>query len=902
MSRPLVATYRLQFREGTGFAQAQDLVPYLGQLGASHLYASPIFAASAGSTHGYDVVDYNRFEPDLGGDGGFNQMSDALIRADLGLVLDFVPNHMGVSPRNSWWEDVLRWGRESWHAETFDISWDAEKILIPTLGKPYGEALESGDLAIVYDEERREIRFSASGYTLPVDPRTLSHVFAFVEHEERDRLVRRFSSAVPADGEELGERFAEHVADPAFLAALRKGIEAINADKAALHAFHEAQTWRLAWWRLAREKLSYRRFFEIADLIGVRQEMRRVFRESHQTIMRLARERRLDGIRIDHVDGVADPKGYLHELDQNFQSLRRDVFIHVEKILTGPERLRTSWNIAGTTGYEFIQAVANLFVDGRQEEAMTRAYQDFVGETEDLRAMIAEQKRAIFTHNLAGELSVLTTEALNVAERGLSTRDFGRDDLSRSIVEVATELPVYRTYVGVDGVPEKDVEVIDQAVARAQAGREVEAQEPVAFVGRLLKLAFEDGRDVTGALKFTRRFQQTTGAVMAKAVEDTVFYRYNRLIALNEVGGEPDHYGADTAAFHDQMLIRLEDQPDGLMALSTHDTKRGEDARARIYALSEAPEAWSEIVERAAEALKGFRVDLGNGRLSPDPATEWGFYQSLLGVLPADFDPADETAAAAIAKRLQAFAEKAVREAKRFTSWTAPAEDYEAALKSFVEAALSPAQSGSFLAAFWREVQPFVVAGALNSLAQTLIRLAAPGVPDIYQGTEFYDLSLVDPDNRRKVDFEARARAMANGEGVEQALAHWRDGEVKAKLTAAALKARRQAPTLFTTGKYLPLEVTGPMAQHVVAFARTDDEGRVAVAVAPRLAHELLGNKAERPMPDPDRWADTALRLPSQIAGARFENVLTLQEVRGAPSLLLRDLLADLPVALLLAD
>ncbi|WP_182086916.1 malto-oligosyltrehalose synthase [Aureimonas sp. ME7] len=902
MSRPLVATYRLQFREGTGFGEARDLIPYMKTLGVSHLYASPIFSASPGSTHGYDVVDYNHFEEDLGGDKGFNGLSDALMAADLGLMLDFVPNHMGVSPENAWWEDVLRWGRDSHFAQTFDISWEAEKILVPTLGKPYGEALKEGDLTVVYNEARRELRFSAGGYELPIDPRTLSHVFAFVEHGERERMVRRFSAAVPADGEELNERFAEHVADASFLAALKAGVEAINADRQALHALHEAQTWRLAWWRLAREKLSYRRFFEIADLIGVRQEMRRVFRESHRTILRLARERRLDGIRIDHVDGVADPKNYLADLHQAFEAIGRDVTIHVEKILTGPERLRRSWNIEGTTGYEFISAVAGLYVDASKEDAMTDAYEAFLGEAEDLRQMIVEQKRLIFTHNLAGELAFLTDEALSVAARDLDTRDFGRDAMTRSIVEVAAALPVYRTYASVDGVPDDDVKVIDDAVTLAQSRREVEADRPVAFVGRLLKLDFEDGRDVTGALNFTRRFQQTTGAVMAKAVEDTTFYRYNRLIALNEVGGEPDHYGADVAAFHEAMAIRSEDQPEGLMASSTHDTKRGEDARARIYALSEAPETWNEIVAKASATLQPWRQPVGEDLVSPDPASEWGFYQALLGVLPADLDPSDSEVRENVSKRLVAFVEKAAREAKRYTTWTAPAEDYESALKGFVEAALSKAESGEFLEGFWREVQPFVVAGALTSLSQTLIKLTAPGVPDIYQGTEFYDLSLVDPDNRRAIDFKARADAMTDGHGVAEALPHWRDGRVKAKLTAAALKARIQAPALFTTGRYVPLEVTGEKSDHVVAFARADDEGRFAVVVAPRLSLALLGREASVPMPEASAWGDTAIKLPSQMSGARFEDILNLKPVAGAGSLRLADILADLPVALLVAE
>lgn len=896
-----VATYRLQFREGTDFAKAREIVPYLKTLGVSHLYASPIGPASEGSTHGYDVSDYNSFEEDLGGEAGFRALSDALRAEGLGLVIDFVPNHMGVSPKNAWWEDVLRWGRESRYAQTFDISWEAEKILIPILGKPYGEALKDGDLSVVFDEEKRELRFDSSGYTLPLDPRTYAKVFAFLDDENRDRLVRRFASADPADRDDLAERFAERLSDTGFRASLDRALGSINADRDALHALHEDQHWRLAWWRLAREKLSYRRFFEIAELIGVRQEMRRVFRESHRLMVRLAEEGRLDGIRIDHVDGVADPKNYLLDLRAAFQAVGAEPMIHVEKILTGPERLRSSWKIEGTTGYEFITALSGLYVDASKEEAMTQAYENFLGGPDDLRATIAEQKRHILEHNLAGELSVLTDLALQVAGRGLDTRDLGRDAIRRSIVEVATALPVYRTYVGVDGVPSKDVEIVDDAVEAAQAGREVEADEPVAFVGRLLKLDFEDGRDVSGALDFTRRFQQTTGAVMAKAVEDTAFYRYNRLIALNEVGGEPDHYGSDVEAFHDEMEVRTKDQPLGLMATSTHDTKRGEDSRARLYALSEDPEGWAAIVADAAEALSSYRVEIGDGLVSPDPATEWGFYQSLLGVLPADFDPGDATARADIRDRLTAFMEKAVREAKRFTTWTAPNEPYEAGVKGFVEAALDPQKSGDWLARFWRDCQPFVVSGAVNSLSQTLLKLTAPGIPDIYQGTEFYDLSLVDPDNRRKFDFDVRRTAMADGQTPAEALAAWRDARVKAKLTAAALKARIEAPELFTTGVYEKLEVTGERAEHVVAFLRRDEAGRAALVVVPRLVHTLLKGR-EEPSGLASHWRDTAVVLPEALVGRRFDDALgTGSWFEAGNRVALADLLENLPVALLMS-
>ncbi|MER0238981.1 malto-oligosyltrehalose synthase [Fulvimarina sp. MAC8] len=897
MSAPLVSTYRLQFREGTDFAAARDLARYWKRLGISHLYASPIFAASEGSTHGYDVTDYNALEEDLGGIGGFMEMSNALSSADIGLILDFVPNHMGVSPQNHWWEDVLRWGEESRYAYTFDIAWEAKRILVPVLGKPYGDALEAGDLTIVLDEAAPAFRFDAAGYGLPVDPRTYGHVFGLMDHDERDRLVRRFSVSTPPEADELRERLSEHLQDSGFREALDAAIETINADRQALHALHEAQAWRLAWWRTARERLTYRRFFEIADLIGVRQEMRRVFRESHQMIIRLARERRLDGIRIDHVDGLADPKTYLDDLNQAFRAVRRSPTIHVEKILTGEERLRSSWAIDGTTGYEFITALSGLYVDPKREEGMSEAYHTFLGRREDLRAMILAEKRSIFLRNLAGELTVLTGLALDVASRGLSTRDLGRDTLARSIVEVAAALPVYRTYGSVDGVPRRDVAIIDDAVDLAMTRREVEADEPIQFIGRLLKLDFEDGEDVAGALNFTRRFQQTTGAVMAKAVEDTVFYRYNRLISLNEVGGEPDQYGADIEAFHEAMQIRLEDQPSGLVATTTHDTKRGEDARARIYTLSEAPGRWRSLVSNFAAVMTAWRKDIEPDLFSPDPATEWGLYQSLLGVLPTDFDPADKEQCEEIAERLTAFAEKAVREAKRYTSWTAPAEKYENALRAFVEAMLDP--EGELIGEFWSSVQPFVTAGALNSLSQTVIKLTAPGVPDIYQGTEFYDFSLVDPDNRRAVDFDARIEALEAEADPAALLSDWRSGHLKARITAAGLRMRQGAPSVFTTGRYVPLEVEGPGAGWIVAFARVSEDGITAITIAPRMTLSLLDGQLDPAVPA-ERWQDTRVILPDDLTSKTFTDVLTDAEWTGS-EIQVADVLGVLPVAMLIS-
>jgi len=667
------------------------------------------------------------------------------------------------------------------------------------------------------------------------------------------------------------------------------------ADLEAIHELHEAQVWRLAHWRAARETLTYRRFFEIADLVGLRVERASVFDDVHARLLELVAAGDIQGLRIDHVDGLADPKSYLERL----QEISGGTYLLVEKILGPDEDLRADWPTDGTTGYEFILSLANLLVDPRGEDAMTAAYNAFLGEEIDYHALALETKRRLLARNLAGELDRLKDMALSLAAKDPMTRDYGPDTLRRAIVELTAVLPVYRTYVNVAGPAEADRELIETAAEAAKTTREVENEGALDFLKRVLLLDFAEPEDQTTALEFATRFQQTTGPVMAKALEDTLFYRYNRLIALNEVGGEPERFGAPPDQFHAAMTRRLARQPFGLSTTSTHDTKRAEDARARIYAISEMPEGWAAAVARWSSLNASLRE---GGGLALDAETEWAFYQALLGVWPPMLTPDDAGGLNALADRMVQFMLKAVREAKSFTSWTAQDADYEGTVERFTRGALDPARSRAFLDDFLCTCQPLFVAGALNSLSQTLIKLTAPGVPDLYQGCELWDFSLVDPDNRRPVDFGLRHElAHKNGPDDPAALIRdWRSGAVKMHVLKAGLALRARRPRLFAEGDYRPLMVEGPCAGNLVAFARVLGLDAVVV-VAPRIALGLLEGQTE-PIIPATRWQDTMIRLPGDLAGWRWRNMLHEAPEQRDREIHAGLILGNFPCAILLGD
>ena len=893
------ATYRLQFRNGMTFDGAAKLAPYLARLGISHLYAAPIFQAEPGSTHGYDVVDNRFIDSSLGGDAGFERMVAALRAEGIGIVLDFVPNHMSASTYNPYWRDVLEWGEASDCAQFFDIDWSASKLLVPALGTSYGRALEEGKFGLHFDARDGGMTFTYYGLKLPLTPTSYAQVLMRAEGEDFAEWARRFAVATPQTSAELKTELAVAAQDATVRGAIEQALAEVAGDTEALHELHEMQIWRLTHWRAARETLTYRRFFEITDLVGIKEERPRVFDEMHVRLFELVEAGQVDGIRLDHIDGLADPKGYLERLQKTVGEVD-PFYLVVEKILRSGEELRADWPVAGTTGYEFIRALADLLTDPRGENGMTRAYCDFLQEEVDYEAMILDAKRMMMIRNLAGELEHLKDMVGALAMRGLATRDLGNDTLRRAIIELAAALPVYRTFVDVTGAQDEDRAILAAAAEKAKAARQVEDEEAIDFLRRVLELDLEAPEDQAAALEFAIRFQQTTGPVMAKALEDTAFYRYNRLIALNEVGGEPDRFGAPPDAFHAAMGQRLRHQPAGLSTTSTHDTKRGEDSRARLYVLSEMPEAWAAAVYRWTVLNAEFRR-VSDDLVTPEPEVEWMFYQALAGAWPPDLACDDATGLAALADRMAEFMLKAVREAKVHTSWTGQNVEYEAAVESFTRAALDPAKAGPFLQNFTAMCGLVFLAGALNSLSQTAIKLTAPGVPDIYQGAELWELSLVDPDNRRAVDYErCQALQATIGEAAPDALlADWRSGAVKMRLLHAVLALRARAHDLFASGEYAPLVVEGSAAENILAFARVSGT-QATITIVPRICLSLLSGEST-PLVPAESWGDTKVKLPANLSGQSWRDVVT-GAAHGGQSLSVGEVLRAFPVSILASD
>lgn len=891
MTVPL-ATYRIQLRNGMDFDAVAALAPYLAALGVSHCYLSPISAAMPGSTHGYDVVDFGAIDPALGGREGFVAMAQELARHGLKILLDIVPNHMAASPNNAWWRDVLEWGQASPRAHHFDIDWSAPKLLLPVLGTHYAAALAEGALALSYDRGAGALFLRYGELDLPLTPPSYGHVLGLAADHRISELALRFATSSPGGAQELMAALAELLA--ADETGLADAVSAINADPAALHHIHEQQVWRLAHWRLARENLTYRRFFEISDLVGVRVEEPAVFDDVHATVVELVRDGLVHGLRIDHIDGLADPLSYLHRLRA---VVGEETYIVVEKILGPGEALRADWPVAGTTGYEFIADLAHLFVHPRQE-ALTGAYAAATGESPDVDAAVTAAKRRTFNRNLAGELDHLAHLAAELAHAEIATRDLGSNTLRRAIVELASALPVYRTYVDAAGASQEDRDLIARAVARARATGEVEDELAFDLLADLMTLTGETPERQAAALGFATRFQQTSGPLMAKSLEDTVFYRFNRLIALNEVGGEVSVERVSPGRVHAAMIRRLKEAPHALSATATHDTKRGEDARARLYAVSEDPERWSAAVARWMRINAPLRSD-AHGEPLPGPNAEWLYYQSLLGAWPPALRPDDRDGLSALSRRMAAFMVKAAREAKRHTSWTRIDADYEEALETFVNDSLDPGRSAAFLADFAETARPFLFAGCITSLTQLVIKLLAPGVPDIYQGSELWDLSLVDPDNRRPVDYAAR-RAYLNQETRSPAelLAQWEDGAVKLAVLCRTLAVRARFGAAINDADYLPLDVDGPRSDTIFAFARRA-AGKIAIVIGTRFAYGLFAATG-RPTLAADVWRGTRLVCPPELNATRLASVFDPHGASVADGYLdLGQVLGSFPVAVL---
>jgi (1->4)-alpha-D-glucan 1-alpha-D-glucosylmutase len=887
------STYRVQLHHEFTFCDLAAIADYLAELGVTHAYCSPSLQAVAGSTHGYDVVDPHRLNRELGGVEGYAEMVDRLQGNGLGQVLDIVPNHMAIDPRdNRWWWDVLANGRSSPHARYFDIDWDSPErkltgsVLVPILGDHYGRVLEAGELQVARDGGSFVLRYF--DHVLPLSPRSVDDLLA--------RAASRASSAdlavisaglgslphalivepdVAAErhrrGRLLQDRLAQLVAtQPAVAAAIDAEVEAVNADYDILDDLLQRQNYRLAFWRTASEELDYRRFFNIETLVGLRVEDEEVFEDTHSVIVALVVGGLIDGLRIDHVDGLLDPAGYLERL----REATGDIWVVVEKILAPDEELPEDWPAAGTTGYEFLNRVNGLFVARDNLGELTSLYRDFSGVTGDYADLVREAKFQIMREELAAEVDRLTDLLATVAERHRRYRDYTRRELREGLQEVLAAFGVYRTYARPGNpVPEFDRQVIDRAVCEAQVRRSDLDPELFNFLGALLRLEYAGAREE----EFAARFQQFSGPVMAKGVEDTVFYRYNRLVSLNEVGGSPDLVDGAVDRFHGHNCRVEARWPTTQLTLATHDTKRGPDTRARINVLSEIPGPWRAAVTAWAERNARYW-----GEQEPDRNAEYLLYQTLVGAWPIETD------------RVVAYMEKATKEAKVNTSWVSPNPVYDGALRAFVTRILADQGFVADLEEFLASSR-IVAAGRVNSLAQTALLLTSPGVPDIYQGTELWDHSLVDPDNRRPVDYEVRRRLLAGlrkRDGTPPPVGD--DGAAKLWLTHRVLADRRVRPDAYgPASEYHSLSVDGPDRSHVVAFSRSGGVVTVvprlarAWAPVPGLADGQVQAQAPVPVPASAEQPDARLVLPpgswtDVLSGARFDGAVSVAELWAA--------------------
>ncbi|MBV8397228.1 MAG: malto-oligosyltrehalose synthase, partial [Acetobacteraceae bacterium] len=888
----------------------------------------PLLKARPGSTHGYDIVDHHAINPELGGEPALRRLIAALRARDMGLILDIVPNHMGVGGAdNTWWLDVLEWGRASSFAEYFDIDWEPAdptlrgRVLAPFLGTSYGEALEGGDLVLRFDPESGRLYVSAyDTHCFPIDPRQ----YATVLREGQgafDDIAARFSAIGPGAGGREGMRARAEDARQALRQAAIDDPDAMEAvlrafahdspeGRESLHRLLERQNYRLAWWRAAGDEINWRRFFDINSLAGIRVELPQVFDDTHECILSLYAEGLIDGVRIDHVDGLADPRAYCRKLRRRLDAAARSrpktlptgpAVIWVEKILAPHEYLPTDWLTDGTTGYDFMNEVSALLHDPAGEAPLTQLWAGLTGRPAAFEEEARPARRQIVRESLFSELYSTATALHRIARRDLHTRDYTLTAIRRALEELLVHFPVYRIYSGLAGISERDARVLAWAMAGARRTLRRADQPLLELVGRWL--SGEDWRDVPPGprrqerLRAMVRFQQLSSPTAAKSIEDTAFYRYGRLLSRNEVGAEPSQFAFTPAAFHAVNRERRRRYPRALLATATHDHKRGEDTRVRIAVLSEIPDEWESALNRWMRLNAPLKREV-EGHQAPDTADEIMLYETLVGAWPLDLFAEDRKGLDAFRTRIWAWQEKALREAKRLTSWAAPNDDYEAACREFLNQILDPDRPSHLaqeIAALAARIAP---AGALNGLTQTLLRCTSPGVPDLYQGTEFWDLSLVDPDNRRPVDFAARARTLADDEAPVDAIGHWQDGRVKEAVIARALAFRRRAPGLFAQGTYVPLKLEGKMADHALAFARVH-EGRAAVTVVTRLAARLEGVQ-EVPLVGDAAWQGTAIILPRNLNGRRIDDVLGGPGgADGSGRLLLAGLLARLPVALL---
>jgi (1->4)-alpha-D-glucan 1-alpha-D-glucosylmutase len=976
------ATYRLQFNHQFKFSDAKDIVSYLHELGISDIYASPYFKAQKGSLHGYDILDHNQLNPEVGTAGEYDQLIEELRARGMGQVLDIVPNHMSIaSDENLWWTDVLENGPSSIYSSFFDIDWKPvkdeleDKVLLPILGDQYGNVLENQELRLGFEQGAFFIDYYDR--KLPIAPASYTKILKYAIEElegkigKEDLHFQEFLSILTAldhlpprtekKREKVEERRREkevikrrlqnlYVESQEVRSFIDRNVLIFNGEKGSPKSFEllddllNDQVYRLSHWRVAMEEINYRRFFDINELAAIRMENSIVFQEANRLIFQLIREGKVTGLRVDHIDGLNHPLEYLcrlqkgsfvqffrrfepvfgesvqeeigrvydKEISQN-SFLQMPLYVVGEKILIRGERMPEGWPLFGTTGYGFLNSLNGIFIEMENAKAFEGLYSRFIRSKMNYQDLVYEKKKLIMEVSMSGEVNGLGHYLNRLSEKNRHTRDFTLRSLTTAIVETIACFPVYRSYVGPDGVDERDRRYIEQAVSRAKRKNPAMSATTFDFLQRVLLLQYPDNSqeaDKMEWLDFVMRFQQVTGPVMAKGLEDTVFYIYNRFVSMNEVGGNPEWFGTPLETFHGQNIERTKNWPHSFLATSTHDTKRSEDVRARINVLSEIPDEWREHVTRWTR-MNSKHKTMVDGQWAPDRNEEYLLYQTLVGTWP--IRSISQAEYEILRQRMKDYMIKATREAKVNTSWISPNLLYEEGLLKFIEAILSPSLHNHFLwdlETFQKKISRF---GMFNSLSQTLLKITSPGVPDFYQGTEIWDFSLVDPDNRRPVDYSVRKalfqelKRKMEGYGpdlsvfLQGLLQNWKEGAIKLYLIYRALNYRRRHPSLFMEGTYLPIISEGTKKDHVCAFARQKGEGCVLVVV-PRFLTRLVKTE-EEPLGD-QVWTDTRLVVPEGVTGEQFLNVFTDEMIQTQiqerkKRIYLRHIFKTFPVAML---
>lgn len=997
-----VATYRMQFNRTWTFNDAKAQIPYLRALGISHIYASPYFQARPESMHGYDIVNHNALNPSIGSEEDYRAFVRALHEHGMGQILDTVPNHMGIGEvTNEYWTDVLENGPSSPYAGFFDIDWQpikqemANQLLLPILGDQYGRVLENQELKLGFSGGAFYLHYWDN--QLPIAPRTYTPILQQVlellaeESQPEDEHMLEIQSIITALGhlpartetdpaliaerhreKEIIKRRLNTLAEnePRVVAAIEQAVAAFNGVKGDARSFDRldelvrAQAYRLAYWRVAAEEINYRRFFDINDLAAIRMERPQVFEATHEMLLRLIAEGSVNGLRIDHPDGLWDPAGYFRNLQcytllalarqrweqeggedaEQWQAIKdevlqrydaafradphsliaRPLYVVAEKILGHGEPLPSDWTVNGTSGYEFLNLVNGLFVDGANAKTFEQIYSTFIQQRTNFNELVLAKKRQVMLIALVSEVNVLAHQLSRLAERNRYVRDFTLNSLTFALREVIACFPIYRTYIANDEVPDQSEQYIHTAINCAKRRHTATDPSIFNFIRDVLLLRYPEFADEEyrrDQQDWVQKFQQVTGPVMAKGLEDTAFYIYNRLISLNEVGGEPQHFGTSVNEFHRANQERLKNWPHTMLTTSTHDTKRSEDVRARINVLSELPKEWKAALSRWHRLNRRHTTKV-EGRSAPDRNEQYLLYQTLLGAWPIFEDSRQLTSAAEhpplpiaaeqwndFVQRIQAYMQKALKEAKVNTSWVNPNEAWDNAVNQFVARILENSPQNAFLHDFRVFAARIADLGAYNAVGQALLKLTAPGVPDIYQGNDMWDFSLVDPDNRRPVDYGLRAQALqrlqaAQGDRaalMRDLLANKANGEIKLYVTTRALELRAKQRALFAEGSYTALNTAGSQAEHVVAFARRHEDQEVIVAV-PRLLARITRNGD---MPVGELWKDDLLLLPGSTAGVRYTNVFTDTQITaidheqgvGIP---LADVWKDTPFAVLI--